>query len=71
MNNFKILITTILLVANSALADNTSKNLTFDDANGNRITCNVDSKGEPLCKNSNKENVICANTDNGYTCSSN
>lgn len=71
MNNFKILIATILLVSNSALADNTSKNLTFDDANGNRITCNVDSKGQSLCKNSNKENVICANTDNGYTCSSN
>lgn len=71
MNNFKILIATILLVSNSAIADNTSKNLTFDDANGNRITCNIDSKGQSLCENSNKENVICANTDNGYTCSSN
>jgi len=71
MNKSKLLITALLLLSSLAHAENKEKNLTFDDAKGNKITCSIDSNGQSLCTNSNRESVICANSDNGYTCSAN
>lgn len=53
-------------ITNAASDDKTS----FTDADGQSINC-VIKEGVAACKNAGGENVICANSDNGYSCSAN
>lgn len=69
--NTKISLTLLMLLSFSVSAGMKDTKTTFNDDDGNRVSCIIDSNGEAHCKNSSGENVICANSDNGYICSAN
>jgi len=69
--NTKISIAVLMLLSFSVSAEMKDTKTTFNDDNGNQISCVIDSNGEAHCKNGSGENVICANSDNGYICSAN
>lgn len=48
-----------------------AKDLSFQDSDGNQITCQTSEKDGSLnCHNTNGDVVICSNSDqNGFTCS--
>ncbi|ENU0729070.1 hypothetical protein ACTOJ1_000133 [Shigella flexneri] len=73
MNNKKTKLSMIalLLFSFSINAETKDVKTTFNDDNGNQISCIIDTNGETHCKNGSGENVICANSDNGYLCSAN
>lgn len=72
MNNIKKFFACSLLtmiftgIANAT----TDTEKSFTDADGQSIHC-VIKEGVAACKNAGGENVICANSDNGYSCSAN
>lgn len=65
----KFLGVALFLVTLNSYAEDKIK--TFVDSEGDNISCQVNKTGETSCVNSHNENVICANTDKGYSCSSN
>lgn len=69
--NIKLSITALILLSFSIHAETKEAKTTFSDDSGNQISCLIDVNGETHCKNSNGDNVICANSDNGYICSAN
>ena len=73
MNNKKTKLSMIalLLFSFSINAETKDVKTTFNDDNGNQISCIIDTNGETHCKNGSGENVICAYSDNGYLCSAN
>lgn len=67
MNKTLSLMFISFIISSNVYADESVKR--FTDANGNEISCTVDSNGSLSCYNNNKDVVICANSDNGYICS--